>query len=39
MTAGSGVVIWREEAAEGGLQAEGGRHVARNVLEISFSIS
>ena len=36
MTAGSGVVIWREEAAEGGLQAEGGEHVAGNVLEISF---
>lgn len=36
MTAGSGVVIWIEEAAEGGLQAEGGEHVAGNVLEIGF---
>ena len=36
MSAGSGVVIWREETAEGGLQAEGGEHVAGNVLEIGF---
>lgn len=36
MRAGSGVVIRGEEPAEGGLQAEGGEHVAGDVLEMGF---
>ena len=36
MSAGNGVVIGSEKAAEGGLEAEGGEHVTGNVLEIDF---
>jgi hypothetical protein len=36
MSAGNGVVIGSEKAAEGGLEAEGGEHAPGNVLEIGF---